>query len=45
MRGAIWATVIERPEMVGDPELVEELSALVLGYLRREPGPTPHPER
>lgn len=35
MRGAIWATLVERPEVVREPEFVEELSALVLGYLLR----------
>ncbi|WP_158502253.1 TetR/AcrR family transcriptional regulator [Vitiosangium sp. GDMCC 1.1324] len=42
VRGATWATVIERPELVGDPELEEELCAMVLGYLRREGSPPPH---
>ncbi|EPX56222.1 Transcriptional regulator, TetR family [Cystobacter fuscus DSM 2262] len=40
LRSAVWAAVVERPELIGTPELVEELSALVLGYLRpRAPGP------
>ncbi|WP_257459634.1 TetR/AcrR family transcriptional regulator [Archangium lipolyticum] len=34
LRSAVWSTVVERPELIGTPELVEELSALVLGYLR-----------
>ncbi|HEX5754607.1 MAG TPA: TetR/AcrR family transcriptional regulator [Archangium sp.] len=34
LRSAVWATVVERPELMGTPELVEELSKLVLGYLR-----------
>jgi AcrR family transcriptional regulator len=34
LRGTIWATVIERPETMDEPELVEELYALVIGYLR-----------
>ncbi|ATB39076.1 TetR family transcriptional regulator [Cystobacter fuscus] len=34
LRSAVWAAVVERPELIGTPELVEELSALVLGYLR-----------
>jgi hypothetical protein len=40
LRSAVWAAVVERPELIGTPEFVEELSALVLGYLRpRAPGP------
>lgn len=40
LRSAVWAAVVERPELIGTPELVEELSALVLGYLRpRVPSP------
>ncbi|QRK12847.1 TetR family transcriptional regulator [Archangium violaceum] len=31
--------VVERPELIGTPELVEELSTLILGYLR------PHGDR
>lgn len=34
LRSAVWATVVERPELMGTPEFVEELSALILGYLR-----------
>jgi AcrR family transcriptional regulator len=34
VRGAIWSTLTERPELVREPEFVEELSALVLGYLK-----------
>lgn len=34
LRSAIWAAVVERPELIGTPEFVEELSALVMGYLR-----------
>jgi AcrR family transcriptional regulator len=39
LRGAIWAALTERPELIGTPELVEELSLLVLGYLRPRSGP------
>ena len=38
VRGAIWATLTERPELVREPEFVEELSALALGYLRPTAG-------
>jgi AcrR family transcriptional regulator len=34
LRSAVWAAVVERPELMATPELVEELSTLVLGYLR-----------
>ncbi|MFY0569875.1 TetR/AcrR family transcriptional regulator [Archangium lansingense] len=34
LRSAVWAAVVERPELIGTPEFVEELSALILGYLR-----------
>lgn len=39
LRSAVWAAVVERPELIGTPELVEELSTLILGYLR------PHGDR
>lgn len=39
LRGAFWAAVIERPELIGTPELVEELSLLVLGYLQPRMSP------
>lgn len=38
LRSAVWAAVVERPELIGTPELVEELSALILGYLRPHEG-------
>jgi len=34
LRSAIWSRFVERSELVGLPEFVEELNALVLGYLR-----------
>jgi AcrR family transcriptional regulator len=33
LRSVTWSTVLERPELLEDPALVEELSALLLGYL------------
>jgi len=33
IRGIIWSAAIERPELFEDPELAEELSELMLGYL------------
>lgn len=33
VRSVTWSAVLERPELLEDPALVEELSALVLGYL------------
>lgn len=39
LRSAVWAAVVERPELIGTPELVEELSTLVLGYLRPQGDP------
>ncbi|OJH38522.1 TetR/AcrR family transcriptional regulator [Cystobacter ferrugineus] len=45
LRSAVWAAVVERPELIGTPELVEELSALVLGYLRPLERLAPGPER
>lgn len=34
-RGAMWAIAIERPELLHDPALVDELTALIVGYLMR----------
>ena len=45
LRSAVWAAVVERPELMGTPELVEELSALVLGYLRPQGAPRRHSSR
>jgi AcrR family transcriptional regulator len=39
LRSAVWAALLERPELMGTPELVEELSTLVLGYLRPQGDP------
>jgi hypothetical protein len=33
LRSVTWSAVLERPELLEDPALVEELSALLLGYL------------
>lgn len=35
VRAAIWATIVERPELLESPEFVEELSALAVGFLTR----------
>lgn len=33
IRGVVWSIAVERPELFEDPELAEELGALMLGYL------------
>jgi AcrR family transcriptional regulator len=33
IRGVVWSIAIERPELFEDPELADELGALMLGYL------------
>ncbi|MET0401947.1 MAG: TetR/AcrR family transcriptional regulator [Cystobacter sp.] len=45
LRNAIWDTVIERPELIGTDELVDELSAMVLGYLHERGGRLSTPPR